>query len=93
MTDHGGVVGFESVDGKSLYYTKENDICGIPLFARSLAGGAERQVVDQICARGGPNCQSSRSCRSGGHRRAMERLDGNRKRYRGTRSVISSGWQ
>jgi len=51
VTDHGGVVGFESVDGKSLYYTKENDICGIPLFARSLAGGAERRVVDQVCAR------------------------------------------
>ena len=36
----------ESVDGKTLFYAKGN--VGTPLFARSLAGGPERKVLDFI---------------------------------------------
>jgi hypothetical protein len=36
---------FESVDGKTLYYTKSMNS---PLYAKSLSGGEERQVVDNV---------------------------------------------
>ena len=46
ITTDGGHNAMESVDGKTLFYAKEN--LGTPLFARSLAGGPERKVVDLI---------------------------------------------
>jgi Tol biopolymer transport system component/DNA-binding winged helix-turn-helix (wHTH) protein len=48
VTDNGGVVAFESADGKSLYYLKEYLVRGTPLFVRPLDGGAERKVIDSI---------------------------------------------
>jgi Tol biopolymer transport system component len=51
ITDNGGSVSFESIDGESLYYTKTDGRC-VPLFVRSLSGGPERQVVDSVCFRG-----------------------------------------
>ena len=55
VTDRGGYVAFESWDGKTLYYTKSAgvnvDLGPGPLFARSLAGGPERQVLDSVAAR------------------------------------------
>jgi Tol biopolymer transport system component len=55
VTDRGGYVAFESWDGKTLYYTKSAgvnvDLAPGPLFARSLAGGPERQVLDSVVAR------------------------------------------
>jgi hypothetical protein len=50
ITDNGGFVGFESMDGESLYYTKTDGNC-VPLTVRSLSGGPERQVVDSVCFR------------------------------------------
>lgn len=44
ITDNGGHNAMESVDGKTLYYAKENS--GTPIFARSLAGGPERKIID-----------------------------------------------
>jgi Tol biopolymer transport system component/DNA-binding winged helix-turn-helix (wHTH) protein len=46
VTDHGGQNAVESVDGKTVYYAKEN--LGTPLFARALAGGPEREVIDYV---------------------------------------------
>jgi len=48
VTDAGGYVAFESWDGKTLYYAKGSTS---PLFARSLAGGSERQVLDTVAYR------------------------------------------
>ena len=45
LTDNGGSTAFESVDGRTLYYTKGMNT---PLFARPLAGGPERQVLDVV---------------------------------------------
>jgi Tol biopolymer transport system component len=50
VTDNGGYVAFESWDGKTLYYTKDTGEGG-PLFAKSLAGGPERQVLDSVVSR------------------------------------------
>jgi len=47
ITDNGGSTSFESVDGKTLYYTKG---LNTRLFARPLAGGPERQVLDIVGA-------------------------------------------
>jgi Tol biopolymer transport system component len=44
ITDNGGHNALESVDGKTLFYAKENT--GTPIFARSLAGGPERKIID-----------------------------------------------
>jgi Tol biopolymer transport system component/predicted Ser/Thr protein kinase len=51
VTDRGGNVAFESGDGKTLYYTKSIGLASVPLFARSLAGGPERQVLDSVFGR------------------------------------------
>jgi eukaryotic-like serine/threonine-protein kinase len=52
ITDNGGFVALESADGKTLYYTKTPTTTLYagpePLFARPLAGGAERQVLDSV---------------------------------------------
>jgi eukaryotic-like serine/threonine-protein kinase len=47
-TREGGHKGCESADGMTLFYTKES---WSPLFARALAGGPERQVLDWVSAR------------------------------------------
>jgi Tol biopolymer transport system component len=45
VTKEGGYTAFESADGSTLFYTK-----GVPspLFAKPLAGGAERQLLDWV---------------------------------------------
>jgi Tol biopolymer transport system component len=53
LTDNGGLVALESPDGRTLYYTKTPPTNRLyagpePLFARPLAGGAERQVLDSV---------------------------------------------
>ncbi|OYW07835.1 MAG: hypothetical protein B7X34_10100 [Acidobacteriia bacterium 12-62-4] len=48
LTDNGGHNALESVDGKTLFYAKAD--LGTPLYARSLAGGPERVVLDFIGA-------------------------------------------
>jgi Tol biopolymer transport system component len=45
VTDKGGHNAFESADGKTLFYTKGPSS---PLFARLVAGGPERQVLDHV---------------------------------------------
>jgi dipeptidyl aminopeptidase/acylaminoacyl peptidase len=53
ITSNGGFVAFEAPDGKTLYYTK-GGYAGLgpyPLFARPIAGGPERQVLDAVMAR------------------------------------------
>jgi WD40 repeat protein len=45
ITTDGGWIARESADGKLLYYTKQPSS---PLFAKALAGGAERQVLKWI---------------------------------------------
>jgi dipeptidyl aminopeptidase/acylaminoacyl peptidase len=52
VTENGGGVALESADGASVYYTKVNQGCRVPLFVRPLAGGPERQVLDSLCSRG-----------------------------------------
>jgi len=52
ITENGGWVSFESMDGKSLFYAKVNLACNVPLFLRSLSGGPERQIIDSTCGRG-----------------------------------------
>jgi len=47
VTGEGGFTSCESFDGRTLYYVKRR-ASPQPLFARLLAGGAERVVVDQI---------------------------------------------
>ena len=51
VTDKGGFVAFESIDGESVYYVKPVGRCN-PFFVRSLRGGPERQVADSVCVRG-----------------------------------------
>ncbi len=48
ITRDGGFEAFESCDGKTLYYTKETSTRTSPLFARPVAGGEERQVLDSV---------------------------------------------
>jgi hypothetical protein len=48
MTENGGDTAFESADGRTLFYTKA---LSSPLFALSLGGGPERQVLDQVTLR------------------------------------------
>ena len=48
MTENGGDTAFESADGGTLFYTKT---LSSPLFARSLGGGPERQVLDHVALR------------------------------------------
>jgi Tol biopolymer transport system component len=50
VTDQGGFTSFESFDGKTLYYVKGR-VASQPLFARPLAGGPERRLVDAIWGR------------------------------------------
>src|SRR5581483_7680609 len=52
VTRSGGYVAVESPDGASLYYTKTGIYEGVPLYARSLAGGEEREVLEHVMARG-----------------------------------------
>jgi hypothetical protein len=47
LTDAGGFVAFESADRRTLYYTKTASGPS-PLFARSTAGGPERQILDSV---------------------------------------------
>jgi Tol biopolymer transport system component/predicted Ser/Thr protein kinase len=52
VTDKGGWGASESWDGKTLYYMKESAGAGAsPLFAKSLAGGPERQILDSVVTR------------------------------------------
>jgi serine/threonine protein kinase len=48
ITDKGGVVPFESADGRTLFYVKSYN--GSPLYSRSLSGGSEKQVLDFVQA-------------------------------------------
>jgi hypothetical protein len=48
VTTRGGFTAYESVDGKSLFYTKAGHG---PLFARQLSGGDEREVLPYISYR------------------------------------------
>jgi dipeptidyl aminopeptidase/acylaminoacyl peptidase len=48
ITQEGGYAGWESTDGTTIFYTKAS---ASPLFAKALAGGPERQVLDWISAR------------------------------------------
>jgi hypothetical protein len=50
VTFNGGYIGQESWDGATLYYIKQTSTG--PLFAAPAAGGAERQIVDLVLARG-----------------------------------------
>jgi serine/threonine protein kinase len=45
ITEDGGFLAFESVDGRTLFYTKA---AGPSLFARSSDGGPERKVLDSL---------------------------------------------
>jgi Tol biopolymer transport system component/DNA-binding winged helix-turn-helix (wHTH) protein len=47
VTTTGGFAAFESWDGQTLYYTRTNALEG-PVFARSIAKGSERQIVDLV---------------------------------------------
>jgi Tol biopolymer transport system component len=51
ITDDGAYVATESWDGKAIYYVKNLFIVAQPLYARSLAGGAEWKVLDSVCGR------------------------------------------
>ncbi len=48
MTVNGGHTAFESADGRTLYYTKNESS---PLFARPLSGGPERQILPNVTRR------------------------------------------
>jgi serine/threonine protein kinase/Tol biopolymer transport system component len=50
ITDQGGYVAVESVDGRILYYTKTGGGSS-PLFSRLLAGGGEQQVLPSVFSR------------------------------------------
>jgi Tol biopolymer transport system component len=50
VTRNGGLIGYESIDGQTLFYTK-GLVNSVPLFARLLAGGEERQVLPSISGR------------------------------------------
>jgi hypothetical protein len=47
VTTAGGFAAFESWDGQTLYFTRTNASDG-PVFAKSLAGGPERRVVESV---------------------------------------------
>jgi Tol biopolymer transport system component len=49
ITKDGGYVGREAPDGKTLYYTKTGGAS--PLYARPLAGGEEKKVLERVIAR------------------------------------------
>ena len=51
ITDNGAYVADESWDGKAIYYVKNVPYAAQPLYAKSLAGGAEWQVLDSVYAR------------------------------------------
>ena len=46
VTESGGFFALESVDGKTLFYTKAES--RTPLFAKPVAGGPERKVLDYV---------------------------------------------
>jgi dipeptidyl aminopeptidase/acylaminoacyl peptidase len=48
ITREGGFSGWESADGTTIFYTKAGSS---PLFAKALAGGPERQVLDWVSMR------------------------------------------
>jgi len=48
ITRDGGFEAWESWDGAILYYTKHASTYTSPLFARPLAGGEERQVLESV---------------------------------------------
>ena len=48
LTENGGIVAFESIDGRTLFYIKG---APSPLFAKLLDGGPERQILDYVSAR------------------------------------------
>jgi Tol biopolymer transport system component len=49
ITKDGGYVAREGPDGKTLYYTKRIDVYeDLPLYARPLAGGEEKQVLAAV---------------------------------------------
>ena len=48
VTANGGYDAFESADGKTLFYTKEQSS---PLFEKPLSGGPERQVLPWVSSR------------------------------------------
>ena len=50
VTRNGGSTAYESIDGETLFYTKLA-LASVPLFARLLSGGAERQVLPSIFGR------------------------------------------
>jgi Tol biopolymer transport system component/DNA-binding winged helix-turn-helix (wHTH) protein len=50
ITRQGGFLALESVDGKTIYYTKTS-LDG-PLFSQPLAGGEEKQVLERVVNRG-----------------------------------------
>jgi Tol biopolymer transport system component len=52
ITSNGGYVSGESADKKTLYYTKLGSYEGQPLYARSLGGSDERQILDRVAGRG-----------------------------------------
>jgi len=49
ITYAGGWVALES--GESIYYSKANTDCGIPLYRKPIRGGPEEKVLDAICGR------------------------------------------
>ncbi len=55
VTYDGGYVAQESVDARTLYYTKTGDLTGGPLFARSVNGASngatEKQLLDSVIGR------------------------------------------
>ncbi len=52
VTDNGGYTAFESWDAKTLYCTKyTGSMSSGPLFAKPLAGGPERQILDSVVSR------------------------------------------
>ena len=50
VTRNGGWTAYESIDGQTLFYTKL-PLGSVPVFARLLSGGAERQVLPSISGR------------------------------------------
>jgi Tol biopolymer transport system component len=51
VTDRGGAMAFESIDGKSIYYLKEHLARDVPLFVRALDGTEERRVIESVASR------------------------------------------
>jgi Tol biopolymer transport system component len=54
VTESGGFFAYASADGKTLFYQKtdqSSSCCGPPLFAKSLSGGPERQVLPYVYVR------------------------------------------